>query len=118
MGIYQAMCANIAYAMHIYCILRGTSVECHTRSIPTLSWSEHGAAMNGNLRRLREAMALSRRELAKRSRVDESTIYRAEHGLTTLRPSTIQKLVRVLEVSPTEITRADVKADEDGRRRE
>ena len=74
--------------------------------------------MNGNLRRLREAMALSRRELAKRSRVNESTIYRAEHGLTALRPSTIQKLVRVLEVSPTEITRADGTTDEDGRRRE
>ena len=73
--------------------------------------------MNGNLRRLREAMALSRRELAKRSRVDESTIYRAEHGLTALRPSTIQKLVRVLEVSPVEITRPASKRDDDSRRR-
>ena len=60
--------------------------------------------MNGNLRRLREALAFSRRELALRSDVDQSTIYRAEHGLTVLRPSTIQKLARVLEVSPTEIT--------------
>ena len=74
--------------------------------------------MNGNLRRLREALALSRRELARRSRVDESTIYRAEHGLTVLRPSTIQKLVRVLKVSPTEITQADGIADRDVRRRE
>ena len=45
--------------------------------------------MNGSLRCLREALALSRRELAKRSDVDESTSYRAEHGLTVLRPSTI-----------------------------
>ena len=74
--------------------------------------------MNGNLRRIREAMALSRRELAKRSQVDESTIYRAEHGLTSLRPSTIQKLVRVLEVSPIEITSADGTTDDDGRSRE
>ena len=73
--------------------------------------------MNGNLRRLRQAMALSRRELAKRSKVDESTIYRAEHGLTALRPSTIQKLVRVLEVSPTEITTSEVITDDDARRR-
>ncbi len=70
--------------------------------------------MNGNLRRIREAMALSRRELAKRSGVDESTIYRAEHGLTTLRPSTIQKLVSALEVSPFELTSAGDKGDADG----
>lgn len=60
--------------------------------------------MNGNLRRLREALALSRRDLSKLSNVHESTIYRAECGLTVLRPSTIQKIVRVLKVSPTEIT--------------
>ena len=63
--------------------------------------------MNGNLKRIREALALSRRELATRSDVNESTIYRAEHGMTTLRPSTIQKLARVLEVSPTEITKSE-----------
>ena len=74
--------------------------------------------MNGNLRRLREAMALSRRELAKRSQVDESTIYRAEHGLTALRPSTIQKLASVLEVSPTVITSSNGRTDDDVWRRE
>ena len=67
--------------------------------------------MNGNLRRIREALALSRRDLALRSNVDESTIYRAEHGLTTLRPSTIQKLARVLDISPTEITRSEGESD-------
>ena len=60
-------------------------------------------------------MALSRRELGKRSKVDESTIYRAEHGLTTLRPSTIQKLVRVLQVSPPEITRSDHRIGDNNR---
>ena len=74
--------------------------------------------MNGNLRRLRESLALSRRELAKRSEVDESTIYRAEHGITVLRPSTIQKLVRVLEVSPTEITNSNIRAGNGGERRQ
>lgn len=74
--------------------------------------------MNGNLRRIREALALSRRELAKRSEVHESTIYRAEQGLTTLRPSTIQKLTRVLEVSPTEITSSSSVTDHDDRRRD
>ena len=75
--------------------------------------------MNGNLRRIREALALSRSELAKRSEVDESTIYRAEHGLTALRPSTIQKLARVLQVSPTEITSSssDTVRDDRGRDR-
>lgn len=62
--------------------------------------------MNGSLRRLREAQAFSRRELSKRSGVHESTIYRAERGLTELRPSTIQKLVRALQVPPTAITAA------------
>ena len=69
--------------------------------------------MNGNLRRLREALALSRRDLSKRSDVHESTIYRAERGLTVLRPSTIQKLVRVLKVSPTEITGFNFATDDD-----
>ena len=66
--------------------------------------------MNGNLKRIREALALSRRELAARSDVNESTIYRAEHGMTTLRPSTIQKLARVLDVSPTGITKSEDEA--------
>ena len=67
--------------------------------------------MNGNLRRIRESLALSRRDLALRSNVNESTIYRAEHRLTTLRPSTIQKLSRVLDISPTEITRSEGESD-------
>ena len=68
-------------------------------------------SLNGNLRHIREALALSRRELASRSDVNESTIYRAEHGMTTLRPSTIQKLARVLGVPATEITKSDASSD-------
>ena len=68
-------------------------------------------SMNGNLKRIRESLALSRRELATRSEVNESTIYRAEHGMTALRPSTIQKLAKVLNVSPTEITKTEDEAN-------
>ena len=46
--------------------------------------------MNGNLRLLREALALLRGELANRSEVNECTFYRAVHGLTDLRQSTIR----------------------------
>ena len=67
--------------------------------------------MNGNLRRIREKLALSRRELALRSEVNESTIYRAEQGLTALRPSTIQKLARTLGVPVTEITESEGSTD-------
>ena len=74
--------------------------------------------MNGDLRRLRESLTLSRRELAKRAEEDESTVYRAEHGLTALRPSTIQKLVRLLKASPTKMASANSRSGDDGRMRE
>ena len=59
--------------------------------------------MNGQLRRIRETRALSRKDLAQRSRVDESTIYRAERGQTKLRPSTVRKLAQALGVPPDEL---------------
>ena len=59
--------------------------------------------MNGNLRRIRETKVLSRKDLAKQSHVDESTIYRAECGQTKLRPSTVRKLAQVLGVPPDEL---------------
>ena len=74
--------------------------------------------MNGNLRLLREALALLRGELANRSEVNECTFYSAVHGLTDLRQSTIRELVKALEVSPTEITGTNSKRDDGGRRRE
>lgn len=60
--------------------------------------------MDGNLRYLREKKALSRKDLADKSGVNESTIYRCERGLTKLRPSTIRKLARALGVEPEQIT--------------
>jgi transcriptional regulator with XRE-family HTH domain len=59
--------------------------------------------MNENLKRIREMRALSRKDLAEQSDIDESTVYRAEHGQTKLRPSTIRKLAQALGVSPDEL---------------
>jgi len=59
--------------------------------------------MNENLKRIREMRALSRKDLAGQSDVDESTIYRAERGQTKLRPSTVRKLAQALGVSPDEL---------------
>ena len=59
--------------------------------------------MNGNLQQIRRSRVLSRKELSRRSDVDESTIYRAEHGQTRLRPSTVRKLARALDVPPDQL---------------
>ena len=63
--------------------------------------------MNQELKRLREEQALSRRELAHSSGVHEITIYRAEHGKSAPRPSTIRKLANALGVLPKEIIAID-----------
>ena len=60
--------------------------------------------MDGQLRYLREVKALSRKDLAELATVNQSTIYRAEHGDTRLRPSTIRKLAQALGVSPDQLT--------------
>ena len=60
--------------------------------------------MDGNLERLRTRMALSRKDLAQLSGVDESTIYRLERSINGPRPSTIRKLARALAVDPSELT--------------
>lgn len=61
--------------------------------------------MNGNLRRLRERRALSRRDLAEIADVDESTIYRIEAGLTRHpAPRTIRKLAIALGVDVEVLT--------------
>lgn len=59
--------------------------------------------MDGNLRRIRENRALSRKDLADMSNTRESTIYRAETGQTRLRPSTIRKLAEALGVEPEDL---------------
>ena len=60
--------------------------------------------MNGQLRRIRQIKALSRKELADKSAVHEITIYRAERGETKLRPSTARKLANALEIDVSDLT--------------
>lgn len=61
--------------------------------------------MDGNLRRLRERKAISRRDLAERAHVDDSTIYRLEMGRTRRPvPRTLRKLATALGVDVEEIT--------------
>lgn len=59
--------------------------------------------MNGRLKQIRGNRAFSQKELAETANVDKSTIYRAERGLTKLRPSTIRKLAVALGVEPDEL---------------
>lgn len=66
--------------------------------------------MNQGLKRLREERALSRKDLAHSSGVHEITIYRAEHGKSAPRPSTIRKLAKALGVPPREIIVIDENA--------
>ena len=57
--------------------------------------------VNGHLRRLRELSALSRRDLAEMSGVDESTIYRLESARSRkAMPRTVRQLARALKVEP------------------
>jgi transcriptional regulator with XRE-family HTH domain len=60
--------------------------------------------MNRQLRLIREKKALSRKDLAGSSGVNESTIYRAECGQTKLRPSTVRKLAQALNIEIDELT--------------
>ena len=57
--------------------------------------------MNRQLRRLRELNALSMRDLAQISGVDESTIYRLENGKSKkAMHKTLRHLARALKVEP------------------
>lgn len=58
------------------------------------------------LRRIRDARALTQEELAERAGVDRTTIMRAEAG-QHLRQSTVRKLARALGVSPATLQRAE-----------
>jgi transcriptional regulator with XRE-family HTH domain len=57
--------------------------------------------MNGHLRQLRELNALSRKDLAQISGVNESTIYRLENGKSKrAMPRTVRQLAKALKVAP------------------
>lgn len=55
------------------------------------------------LKELREARALSLRELAELAGVGHNTIYRIEHGQTTTIPRTVRRLAAALGVDPSEL---------------
>lgn len=57
-----------------------------------------------SLRKIRQNMALSQRDLAARAGVTQMTIVRLERGLQS-RPSTVQKLASALGVYPDELMR-------------
>jgi transcriptional regulator with XRE-family HTH domain len=55
------------------------------------------------LKELREARALSLRELANEAGVGHNTIYRIEHGQTNVLPRTVRRLAQALGVKPSEL---------------
>ena len=55
------------------------------------------------LKHLRQLRALTLRELGAESGVSYATIWRIENGYSDVRPSTIRKLARALEVDTAEL---------------
>ncbi len=55
------------------------------------------------LKELREARALSMRELGTAAGVGHNTIYRIEHGQKNVLPRTIRRLAAALDVDPREL---------------
>jgi transcriptional regulator with XRE-family HTH domain len=55
------------------------------------------------LKELREARALSLRELANEAGVGHNTIYRIEHGQGNVLPRTVRRLAKALGVEPREL---------------
>jgi transcriptional regulator with XRE-family HTH domain len=55
------------------------------------------------LKELREAQALSLRELANEAGVGHNTIYRIEHGQGNVLPRTVRRLAKALGVEPLEL---------------
>jgi transcriptional regulator with XRE-family HTH domain len=59
------------------------------------------------LRRLREDMVLSQRELARMAGLAQGTVWRLENGFLEARPSTIRKLAKALGVEPRDLVRRE-----------
>ena len=57
------------------------------------------------LKELREARALSLRELANEAGVGHNTIYRIEHGQGNALPRTVRRLAKALGVEPRQLTK-------------
>jgi transcriptional regulator with XRE-family HTH domain len=63
--------------------------------------------IGNKLKRLRNERYLSQRELAKVAGLSPATIFKLENDLAEPHPSTIRKLAKALEVSPSELAPAD-----------
>jgi len=59
------------------------------------------------LRRLRDARALTQEELAERAGVSRTTVMRAERG-QDIRQSSVRKLARALGTTPLRLQRTDI----------
>ena len=55
------------------------------------------------LKELRQARALSLRELSNEADVGHNTIYRIEHGQENVLPRTVRRLAKALGVEPREL---------------
>ncbi len=60
------------------------------------------------LKRLREDIALSQRELARLAGLTQMTVWRLENGFEHAHPQTIRKIAGVLGVKPKEILKKEV----------
>jgi transcriptional regulator with XRE-family HTH domain len=64
------------------------------------------------LKHWRARRMLTMQQLAERSGVAFTTIYRLEHGLSEARPTTIQKLAAALGIEPEELVVREAPAPE------
>jgi transcriptional regulator with XRE-family HTH domain len=59
------------------------------------------------LKRLREDLVLSQRELARMAGLTHMTVWRLENGYTEAHPQTIRKIAGVLGVEPRELVKKE-----------
>ncbi len=79
------------------------TTRCIYATIEQTSRSIAIAAMNANIRRLRELRALSQRELAARAKLSVTTVNRIEIGQRKPMPRTVRKLAEALGVTTEEL---------------
>jgi transcriptional regulator with XRE-family HTH domain len=60
------------------------------------------------LKRLREDLVLSQRELARMAGLTHMTVWRLENGFENAHPQTIRMIARVLGVEPRELVKKEV----------
>jgi len=61
------------------------------------------------VKRLREERVLSQRDLAKRARISQGTVWRIENGFAEVHPRTIRRLAAALDVEPGELMIREVR---------